>query len=82
MMQLISAVGMDQPKSFTKEDLRDARAKVIDSMKLAEGKSVIKGQYEGYRKEENVSLKSQTETFVGLKLFVETERFKGVAILH
>ena len=78
MMQLISAVAMDQPKSFTKEDLRDARAKVIDTLRLSEGKSVIKGQYEDYRKEENVSSNSQTETFVGLKLFVETERFKGV----
>jgi glucose-6-phosphate 1-dehydrogenase len=78
MMQLISAVAMDQPKSFTKEDLRDARAKVIASMRLADGESIIKGQYEGYRKEENVLPQSQTETFVAMKLFVETERFKGI----
>jgi len=78
MMQLISAVAMDQPKSFTKEDLRDARAKVIASIQLAQGKSVVKGQYQEYRAEENVSSESQTETFVGMKLFVETERFKAV----
>jgi glucose-6-phosphate 1-dehydrogenase len=78
MMQLVSAVAMESPKSFTKEDLRDARAKVIGSMKMADGESIVKGQYEGYRKEENVSPQSQTETFVGLKLFVETERFAGV----
>lgn len=78
MMQLLAAVAMDQPKSFTKEDLRDERARVIESLKLAEGESVIKGQYEGYRKEEHVALNSETETFVGLKLFVETDRFKGI----
>jgi glucose-6-phosphate 1-dehydrogenase len=78
LMQLLAAVAMDQPKSFTKEDLRDARAKVISSMKVAQGESVVKGQYEAYRKEENVAPNSQTETFVGMKLFVETERFKGV----
>ncbi|MGA2911838.1 MAG: glucose-6-phosphate dehydrogenase [Candidatus Levyibacteriota bacterium] len=78
LMQLLAAVTMDQPKSFTKEDLRDARAKVISSMKLADGNSVIKGQYHGYKNEENVAPNSQTETFVGMKLFVETERFKGV----
>jgi glucose-6-phosphate 1-dehydrogenase len=78
LMQLLAAVAMDQPKSFTKEDLRDARAKVISSMCLAEEESIVKGQYEEYRKEENVSPKSQTETFVSMKLFVETERFKGV----
>ena len=78
LMQLLAAVAMDQPKSFTKEDLRDARAKVIASMKVADGESVIKGQYEDYRKEENVAPNSQTETFVGMKLYVETERFKDI----
>ncbi len=78
MMQLLAAVTMDQPKSFTKEDLRDARAKVIASIRLAEDNSIVKGQYEGYQEEKNVSPNSQTETFVGMKLFVETERFKGI----
>ena len=79
IMQLISAVAMDQPKSFTREDLRDARAKVIASIECPkEGKSVVKGQYKDYKKEENVTANSQTETFVAMKLFVNTERFKGV----
>jgi glucose-6-phosphate 1-dehydrogenase len=78
LMQLLAAVAMDQPRSFTKEDLRDARAKVIESLRLAQGESIIKGQYEGYQKEENISPASQTETFVGMKLFVETPRFKGI----
>jgi glucose-6-phosphate 1-dehydrogenase len=78
MMQLLAAVAMDQPKSFTKEDLRDERAKVIESLKLADGESVVKGQYEDYKSEENVAPNSVTETFVGLKLFVETDRFKRI----
>jgi glucose-6-phosphate 1-dehydrogenase len=78
MMQLLAAVAMDQPKSFTKEDLRDARAKVIASIKLAEGNSVVKGQYKDYQTEEHVLTNSQTETFVGMKFFMETERFKGI----
>jgi glucose-6-phosphate 1-dehydrogenase len=78
LMQLLAAVAMEQPKSFTKEDLRDARAKVIDSIKCVEGKSVVKGQYKGYVEEKDIALKSQTETFVGMKLFIDTERFAGV----
>ncbi len=77
LMQLLAAVAMDQPKSFTKEDLRDARAKVIDSLRLAQDE-IVKGQYQGYKNEENVAPNSQTETFVGMKLFAETERFSGV----
>jgi glucose-6-phosphate 1-dehydrogenase len=78
LMQLLAAVAMEQPKSFTKEDLRDARAKVIDSIECVEGKAVIKGQYRGYLQEKDVSPKSQTETFVATKLFINTPRFEGV----
>ncbi len=78
LMQLLAAVAMEQPRSFTKEDLRDARAQVIDSIKCVEGKSVVKGQYKGYRQEKDVASKSQTETFVGMKLFIDTPRFSGV----
>jgi glucose-6-phosphate 1-dehydrogenase len=79
LMQLIAAVAMDQPKSFTKEDLRDARAKIIESIRYAnEEKPIIKGQYESYKTEENVSSDSQTETFIATKLFVDTQRFNGI----
>ncbi len=78
LMQLIAAVAMESPKSFTKEDLRDARAAVIDSVRIADGESVVKGQYESYRKEKDVSPDSDTETFVAMKLMVDTPRFEGV----
>ncbi|PIR80267.1 MAG: glucose-6-phosphate dehydrogenase, partial [Candidatus Levybacteria bacterium CG10_big_fil_rev_8_21_14_0_10_35_13] len=78
LMQLIAAVAMEQPKSFTKEDLRDARAKVIDSIRVADGHSVEKGQYEGYRLEKDIDPNTDTETFVAMKLFVDTPRFEGV----
>ena len=78
LMQLIAAVAMESPKSFTKEDLRDARAKVIDSIRIAGGHSVEKGQYEGYKNEKEVDPMSTTETFVAMKLFVDTPRFESV----
>ncbi len=78
LMQLLAAVAMESPKSFTKEDLRDARAKVIASLRCDQKDSVVKGQYQGYLNEENVSSDSQTETFVAMKLFVDTPKFEGV----
>jgi glucose-6-phosphate 1-dehydrogenase len=77
LMQLIAAVAMEQPRSFTKEDLRNARAEVIKNVRLAEG-SVVRGQYEGYAGEKNVDPASDTETFVAMKLFVDTPRFENV----
>jgi glucose-6-phosphate 1-dehydrogenase len=79
IMQLISAIAMEQPKSFTKEDIRDERAKVVDALRYAnEEKPIVKGQYKGYKDEKDVSKNSNTETFIATKLFVNTPRFEGV----
>jgi len=78
LMQLLAAVAMESPKSFTKEDLRDSRARVIESLKIAEDKSIVRGQYEGYRDEKDIQKDSDTETFVAMKMFVNTPRFDGV----
>ncbi len=78
LMQLVAAVAMESPKSFTKEDLRDSRARVIDAFKVASDKSIVRGQYEGYREEKDIQKDSDTETFVAMKMFVNTPRFDGV----
>ena len=78
LMQLIAAVAMEQPNSFTKEGLREARAKVIKAVKLSDGRCVEKGQYKSYTSEKNVDKNSKTETFVAMKLLVDTPRFEGV----
>ncbi len=82
LMQLIAAVAMEQPKSFAKEDVRDARAAAIKTVHCIEtaevAKSVVSGQYEEYRKEKDVNRDSTTETFVAMKLFIDTPRFQGV----
>ncbi len=82
LMQLVAAVTMEQPKSFNKEAVRDARAAAIKAIQpILAGevaKYVVRGQYEGYLKEKNVAENSTTETFVAMKFFVNTPRFSGV----
>ena len=82
LMQLIAGVAMEQPRSFTKEYLRDERAKVIHAIRpIAEkdvSKFVVRGQYSNYVKEKDVPLTSNTETFVAMKFFIDNQRFKGV----
>lgn len=82
LMQLIASVTMESPKSFTREDVRDARASAIKAIRYIEkedvSKSVVRGQYIGYGKEKDVVSNSGTETFVAMKLYFDTERFKGV----
>jgi glucose-6-phosphate 1-dehydrogenase len=82
MFQLVAAVAMEQPVSFTKESIRDTRAAAIKAIKRLDQEKiddlVVRGQHEGFRVEKDVSYDSQTETFVALKLFVETPRFQEV----
>jgi len=82
IMQFIAAIAMEQPKSFSNEEMRDERAKVIKSIRPINGdeisKSVVRGQYRGYKDEKDVLITSETETFVAMKLFVDTPRFEGI----
>ncbi len=82
LMQLIASVAMEQPKSFSKEGLRDERARVIRALRCIEeqevDKYVVRGQYENYKKEKNVMPNSTTETFVAMKFFVNTPRLQNI----
>jgi glucose-6-phosphate 1-dehydrogenase len=77
IMQLVSAVAMEQPKSFTTDALRQERAKVTAAVTLAD-RFVVRGQYEGYKEEPGVESTSDTETFAAMKINVNTPRFEGV----
>lgn len=78
IMQLVSAVAMEQPRSFTKEDIRNERAKVVSEVELDRNSQVVRGQYKGYLDEKEVEKNSQTETFSAMKLFINTPRFEGI----
>lgn len=82
LMQLVATVVMEQPKSFSRESVRDARTDAIAAIKNIGQKdvevNVISGQYEGYTNEDGVVKGSNTETFVAMKFFVDTPRFAAV----
>lgn len=82
LLQLLATVAMEQPKSFERESVRDARAHAITAIKPIRAADVstqvVRGQYEGYTKEKDVVTGSQTQTYLAMKLFVDTPRFEGV----
>lgn len=82
LLQLVTAVTMEQPKSFAKEAVRDARVKAIQSIQCIApdqvGTQVVRAQYEGYLSEKDVAPHSETETFVAMKFFLNTERLRDV----
>lgn len=82
LMQLIAAVAQEMPRSFSKEGVRDVRSAAIKNIIPIEpnvvDQDVVRGQYVGYVNEKNVAPDSQTETFVAMKFFINSERFAHV----
>jgi glucose-6-phosphate 1-dehydrogenase len=92
LLQLLCIVAMECPKAYEAEAIRDAKTRVLKSVRNFSAadvfKNVVRGQYTagtingtarpGYREEEQVAAGSDTETFVAAKIFIDNERWKGV----
>ncbi len=91
MMQLLTLVAMEPPKSLNADDLRNAKIKVLKSIKFSKNNIhniAVTGQYsEGeingkkvlsYTNEPEVRNDSTTETYAALKLEVNNIMWKGV----
>ena len=78
LLQVISLVAMEPPSGNSTEAFRNAKFKVLDSIRPASPREVIRGQYRGYRAVAGVKADSGTETFAALRLFIDTWRWGGV----
>ena len=92
VLQLLALVAMEPPTSFEASAVRDERSKVLGAIKPLQGPDVdtgvVRGQYtsgfiggdpvRGYREEAGVSPESLTETFVALRVFIDSWRWAGV----
>ncbi len=77
LLQMMSLIAMEVPMSYYSEDVKNEKVKVLNHLSFDKD-SLIFAQYDGYLSEKNIPKDSTTETFVFLKLFVNTPRFKGV----
>jgi len=88
VMELVSFVAMEPPGSFEANSMRQEQLKVWKAIKPIHPADTVRGQYgagtidgksvPGYRQEENVHPRSQTETFAALRLEIENWRWAGV----
>ncbi|WP_231202492.1 glucose-6-phosphate dehydrogenase [Helicobacter pylori] len=78
LLQVLSLIATDLPNDL--KDLRKEKIKVLKTLQPPKDfkKQVIRAQYQGYRNENKVNKESQTETFVAIKAFLDTPKFKGV----
>jgi glucose-6-phosphate 1-dehydrogenase len=88
LTQLLTLTGMDEPANLEADQVRNEKVKVLRSVDPIRPKDVVRGQYRagrlegqrvpGYRSEPGVSRRSDTETFVALRLRVNSWRWHGV----
>ena len=92
LFQLLEIVGMEPPNSFSAAAIQAEKTKVVESVrKLSPGevsKNVVRGRYtsgrvgneprNAYSDEPDVDPESRTETYVALKLRLDTWRWSGV----
>jgi glucose-6-phosphate 1-dehydrogenase len=80
MLQVLSNVMMDAPTGEEHEAQRDQKAALLKAVRPLDAASMVRGQYKGYRDVKGVRPDSTTETFVAVKLFVDSWRWAGVPI--
>ena len=78
LVQVAAEVAMEPPASLGADDLQPAREKVISSFRKLDPAEVVLGQFTGYRDVPGVRPKSQQNTFVAARLWIDDERWKGV----
>ncbi len=78
ILQVISILAMEPPSGHTTEAIRNETFKVLDSIRPVRAEDVVRGQYHGYRAVRGVAPDSTTETYVALRLDVQTWRWGGV----
>lgn len=80
LLQMLSLIAMEEPKELITEFIRDEKFKILNSLVTFDlesaAKNIVKGQYLGYAKD--IGKKSETETYVALKVFLNIPRWEGV----
>ena len=78
LFQILGFVAMEPPTALAPEPITEEKNKVFRSLQPLDPNQVVRGQYEGYREEENVDPDSSTETFVALRCEIDNWRWSGV----
>jgi glucose-6-phosphate 1-dehydrogenase len=81
MLQVLATVLADPPDGSGPESWLDAKARIVSALRPLTAEDTVRGQYEGYLDVDGVAAKSTTESFVAVRLALDTWRWAGVPIL-
>jgi len=78
LFQVLSNLAMEAPARSDSESIRDEKVKVLKAIPPISADDIVRGQFRGYRSEKGVAPDSKVETFVALKLRIDSLRWHGV----
>jgi glucose-6-phosphate 1-dehydrogenase len=78
LLQVLALVAMEPPSGFDRDVFLTERIRLLKAIRPLRPTDVVRGQFEGYRELDGVDPRSTVETFVALRLGVETWRWAGV----
>ncbi len=80
LFQVLSNLTMEPPVGTASEEVRDEKVKVLRAVPALSPSDVVRGQFRGYTKEKGVAPNSQVETFVALRMRINSWRWQGVPV--
>ena len=78
LFQIVALLAMEAPAGRDFGAVHNEKAKVFQAMRPLTPGDLVRGQYDGYRKEPDVAENSDVETFCALRLFIDSWRWEGV----
>ncbi len=78
LFQIVALLAMEPPAYQGFGAVHSEKAKVFQAMRPLQPDDMVRGQYNGYRKEAGVAKGSDVETFCALRLFIDSWRWQGV----
>ena len=80
MLQVVANLMMDPPTGEECEASRDQKAALLKAVRPLDKGSLVRGQYAGYRSVRGVKPNSDIETYVAIRLYIDSWRWAGVPV--
>jgi glucose-6-phosphate 1-dehydrogenase len=81
LLQVVAFLAMEPPTMMYVDSVRDEQVKIFRTIPPLSPVNIVRGQFNGYRKEQGVSPTSDVETFAAVRLEIDSWRWAGVPFL-
>ncbi len=78
LFQIVALLAMEAPAGRDFGDVQSEKAKVFKAIRQLKPDDMVRGQYAGYRQEQDVARNSDVETYCAVRLFIDSWRWDGV----